>query len=793
LYDTLGHKDSTPVKKPPSEEESKKAGFVKKVAEDVATEKAAADAKIPLVQTAIRNKETGKIELLGPKHRETRKAETKDTHEQGFVDESGTFLNRKDAWNRAKSAGQIPEGQSPESFKEGLHSGDLRKAGNDRFKLADVPKEANGVPIEEGTTGKARADGRPIGATFRKKDGKIIIDTPTLYEQYGEKPWTKPKVEGVYPIAKDAFPTFQDYVDFIVAHEAEHTVTPQAEGQTKAQYENQTNQTALKQLAEKKAAAPKEVPAPVDTSPLGERPAVTDRTKTDPRDVKDEQELYDIAKEIYAKHGEVETVKFYEGYREYQKTWAEPVKEVEKFVGTNINNKMANERIIHNNADDLKTIAGKDVDLEQLSFDIDKGVTLTGKAKEIADKFRALMDDLGKRALEKGVIKGWHQDYVARNVVSEGAAPPGALEEFMRDAFGYGGKASGEGTATTTKYGKERRLKTREDLVEHIKGINEWLEQKGKDYRFKLKTDNLAEIYKDYAMSVEKSIENKNLVDNIKQIRNVEGESLIRPITPENPRPYGWETIEHPELDGYAIHPDLVPDLRFVFDTTPGKLMQAFGAVSQFVKRFNVIGSFFHAKSLMEVMSSAKIPLWTPIKEAIVLPALEKTIKGATGKDLQMSAISQAVEQFKKGGVGSNPDLWIRGAGLELKMNEDVSKGILTAAGKLSDTMIGKFGPKTRALESTMSTVEKYTLDTFDKYTWDYLHTGGKLYTANAYLDKARREAAAQGKPFDEMAAMKEIALFLNDSYGGLNWHQAAISAQTEFGKRMAKAACTPQ
>ena len=516
-----------------------------------------------------------------------------------------------------------------------------------------------------------------------------------------------------------------------------------------------------------------------------------DKTKTDPRDVKSEEEFYDIAAEIFAKHGKVAAVEFYEGYKEYKKTWLEPTKEIEKFIGTNLNQKQANELFIHNKTAELKEMAGKDVNLEQLTYDIDKGVTLTGKAKEVATKFRTLMDEIGKRALEKGVIKGWHEDYVARNVVSEGNAPKGALEEFMRDVFGYGEKASGEGTKTTTKYGQERKLKSREDLVNHINGINEWLEAKGLDYRFKLKTDNLADIYKDYALSIEKAIENKNLIDNIKQIRNDNGESLIKKIDDDNPLPYQWKQIDHPDLAGYAVHPDLVPHLKFVFDAGPGKLMSALGSISQWTKFLNVIGSFFHAKSLMEVLSSAKIPIWTPFKEAIVLPAVELAVKKITGKELQLSAITKALDQFRKAGVGGNVDMWIKSE-LTFEMPEDATRGLLTSLGKFSDSMIGKYGPKTRVLESSLSLVEKNTLGLFNKYTWDYLHTGGKLFVADAYLDKARMKAAKEGKPFDEMAVRKEIARFVNEGFGGLNWYDIVRQTEGEFAKRMSLAAYSP-
>jgi hypothetical protein len=639
--------------------------------------KAERDASAPLVEAAIRNKETGEIERMGPKHSETRKLETLDTHEQGFVDERGNFHERLDAVDQAKRAGQIPKDhvlESPPDELPGLHSGDLRKAGDKRFEVTE--DQPAGVPKEVVTS-----------------PDEIIID----------------------------------------------------------------------------------------------------RTKTSPRDVKDDKEFIDIATDIYEKHGDVEATKFFEGWQEFKKTWPEPIREVENFGGTNLNSKIANERIVHNNTSGIKELAGKDVNLEQLSFDIDKGVPLEGKAKDVATKFRTLMDDLGKRALKNDVIKGWHENYVARNVVTEGAAPKGALEEFMRDAFGYGEKASGDGTKTTTKYGQERRLKTREDLVNHIHGINSWLESKGLDYRFKIKTDNLAEIYKDYALSVEKAIENKNLIENIKQVRNVNGESLIKPITPESPLPYGWKQIDHPDLAGFAIHPDLVAPLKFVFDSGPGMTMQALGTISQAVKRINVIGSFFHAKSLLEVLSSAKIPLWTPIKEAIVLPLVEKGVKAVTGKDLQLSAISKAVEQFKKGGLGDNVDTWIREHGLQLEVPEDVSRGMLSSVGKFADTMIGKYGPKTRVLEKSMSTIEKYTLGIFDKYTWDYLHTGGKIMVADAYLEKARLNAAKEGKPFNEMAARKEIASFVNDSFGGLNWFDAARNTQNEFAKRIAMAAYSPE
>ena len=597
----------------------------------------------------------------------------------------------------------------------------------------------------------------------------------------------------MYPIAKDAFPTFQDYVDFIVAHETEHTVTPQAEGQTRAQYENQINQTALKQLAEKRAAAPKEPVATPETVPLEQK---VDRTTTDPRNIKDEQEMFDIAKEIYATRGEAEAIKFYEEYRNYEKTWAEPIKETEKFVGANLRAKDANERIIQSHREEIIKDVPDPARREAIAEAIDKGdlSALTPEEVVVAKRYEALAKDIGDRAVKQGVVKGLLEDYVT-HILDWTGAPKGLREEFISKLLGTSkADPSMRGMDTTSKFAKERKFKTFADLQTFIDEANARIAAAGKsEWRLNIKTKDIAEIYKEYALSMEKAIENKNLVENLKQIRNVEGETLIKEVDKDNPKPPGWEMMDSPQFAGYAVHPDLKPALKFVFDAGPGQIMNALGQLSGVIKRLNVIGSFFHAKSLMEVLSSTQIPIYTPLKEAIVLPLVEKGVKAITGKDIQLSAISKAVEQFKNGKLGDDTDKWIREDGLILEMKEDIYRGILTSIGKFSDQLIGKFGPKTHILEKSLSTVEKYTLGYFDQYTWNYLHTGGKLMVANAYLEKARRQATELGRPFDESAARKEIARFVNDSFGGLNWFDAATSAQTELGKRMAMAAYSPE
>jgi hypothetical protein len=125
---------TTEVKKPTTPEEQAK--FLK----DIEAKKAERDSKAPLVEAAIRNKSTGEIERMGPKHDQARKDATKDTHEEGFIDERGNFHERQVAVDQAKRAGQIPEDhvlESPPGERPGLHSGDLRKVGDERFAITE--------------------------------------------------------------------------------------------------------------------------------------------------------------------------------------------------------------------------------------------------------------------------------------------------------------------------------------------------------------------------------------------------------------------------------------------------------------------------------------------------------------------------------------------------------------------------------------------------------------------------------------------------------------------------------
>lgn len=89
-----------------------------------------------LVETAFKG-EDGEVWGSGAKHDENFKKDP--TVIAGFKDAQGNFLDRKQALERAKQTGQIPKDHKLEFPDEGLHSGDLRAAGDEAFKIKEEP------------------------------------------------------------------------------------------------------------------------------------------------------------------------------------------------------------------------------------------------------------------------------------------------------------------------------------------------------------------------------------------------------------------------------------------------------------------------------------------------------------------------------------------------------------------------------------------------------------------------------------------------------------------------------
>lgn len=121
-------------------------------------------------------------------------------------------------------------------------------------KVEDIPtKTDSGIPINVGKTNKTRTDGTYIPAVLRKdknnKPTSIDIDIDYIKSTFADKPWTKPKVEGVTPLVESTFKTPEEWAKFVYLHEEAHIDYPNTNNAlSKAEYENLVNQKALEKF-----------------------------------------------------------------------------------------------------------------------------------------------------------------------------------------------------------------------------------------------------------------------------------------------------------------------------------------------------------------------------------------------------------------------------------------------------------------------------------------------------------------------------------------------------------------
>jgi uncharacterized protein YidB (DUF937 family) len=439
-------------------------------------------------------------------------------------------------------------------------------------------------------------------------------------------------------------------------------------------------------------------------------------------------------------------------------THATYVKSVENLIGQSMNDLNAQHRLWYSEIQKLKKEAPEPLQREAISEALDTGkvAELPKELKPAAERVQRGLEDIGQRAKDAGVIDELREHYITHVVdwkASGTTLTQGILDKLL-------GRTS---PGTSSRFGKARKHETFEDLQTALK-----------DSGLQLKTKDVAEILQVYSNSMERAIQNKNTLNSLKVKESMDGEKLIKQISEKEPMPRGWEIINAPGLRNWAVSPEIAPQVKFMFDQTePGAFLKAAHGVSQLVKRMNVVGSLFHAKSLAEASWSALGPIRT-IKD-LGLAGVDK-LAGT-----KYSGITKALDAFRDGKAGDMVDEAVRDGGLVLEIPEDVSRGILTESGKAMDRVLDKFGPKAGKAERALGAVEQKTLGVFDKFTWDFLHTGLKMNTFHALLEKSVRDHP--DVPRAQLA--KEVGQHVNRAFGGLNWYQEALTARTEFAKAL--------
>jgi hypothetical protein len=292
-------------------------------------------------------------------------------------------------------------------------------------------------------------------------------------------------------------------------------------------------------------------------------------------------------------------------------------------------------------------------------------------------------------------------------------------------------------------------------LYPTIESLEKALE--GTDLR--LKTKDIAEVADIYYEAMTRTIENQKLINGLKRAIDSEG----RPanwLTTE--RQYGYVQLSNPQLLPYYVHPDVAPALKFVFDSrNHGDIINGLVSVNRVVKRINVFGSFFHAKSLLEAYALAGGNLFTFKKVA-----------------------KEVIKQYHEAGLGSEVDLLIREGGLRVEIAEDISVGALQQVGQLADAYVEKVtGHKMGGGEKVLGGLENFQKETFDKVTWGYIHPAVKLGTALRLMEEYK--LGKKGKGIPEDVYRKGVASHVNDTFGGLDWYKVVTEAKTEAGRKL--------
>jgi len=138
--------------------------------------------------------------------------------------------------------------------------------------------EHKGIPVtKRSIKGKHPVHGgTPSAMLIRKPDGtaEIIIDTAKVAQNFRDKIWTKPRLEGTTPLAEDAFETLNEWLEFILEHEYLHSVSPQIKSDEPGyvQNENLINYQATRNIGIFEKAFPEVAEAVALEEPLPEAP-----------------------------------------------------------------------------------------------------------------------------------------------------------------------------------------------------------------------------------------------------------------------------------------------------------------------------------------------------------------------------------------------------------------------------------------------------------------------------------------------------------------------------------------
>ncbi len=387
---------------------------------------------------------------------------------------------------------------------------------------------------------------------------------------------------------------------------------------------------------------------------------------------------------------------------------------------------------------------------------------LAPKERQVYGYVRQFLDNIGKEATDAEVIKGMRANYISYIVERDPTMTLEQESEILRKIF----ESSEGGTSGSpnTRFGKRGKYETFDEINSALKGSG-----------LRLKTQDVGEIVGLYTKSMRTAIENKILLDNLKKAKSTSGDAYIVRQDKNNNIPQGYEKLNHPQMTGYGVHADLVDSLKVVLNNSdPNVVTRGLHGLAMAVKRVQVFGSLFHAKSLMEVYINAMGKDFYSVKTGV-----------------NMQPINAALKMYHEGGLGDTLDLGIKN-GLSMQIPLDVSQSIIGDIGKAVNNLTPRLVGKELKVGTAVTDKIDWVNGKLDKLTWDYLHAGIKgaiflkefetLMLRNAESHAANPKKVSL-KSREQIA--REVATYANDLTGGLNWFNIAAEAKTQLGRQL--------
>lgn len=380
----------------------------------------------------------------------------------------------------------------------------------------------------------------------------------------------------------------------------------------------------------------------------------------------------------------------------------------------------------------------------------DKTIPLTKSEHDAALVGRQFFDSLGQAGLSTDVLSNLIPDYVTNFWDLQGKNK-GVWDKIV----------GGPGMSPQSVFNIQRKITS---LAE------------GKKMGLVPVTEDLAEIMGMYGNSLNRTMANKKLIETLKT--QLAPNSNIPLLVPEAAAPKAYISMDHPQLRGQRIHPDLEPSMKFLFDQrTPAGILAGLEGLNTALKRQEVSLSLFHAKALTDAyITSGGLPLKSPHAVIGMVAGTNKYLK-----------------QLRNGGAGDLPDRGLK-AGLKLSFDmgaiadQDYGGSFYKGMETLGDAL-NPYIPGVAKLQEKYANVN-HAVDTV---MWSRLHAGMKLQVFAEKSELLMQNNIKANKadpvkyPLKTQAQVDEIAAsFANNVFGGLNWMRAAEGAKTAWGRDLA-------